>query len=88
MQRLIYEARNYLKKHGLAKYFGHALGHGVGLEIHEDPRVGQMNTALLREGSVITVEPAVYIPNKFGIRIEDMVLVTKKGCRILSGDIN
>lgn len=82
------EARNYLEGQGLAKYFGHALGHGVGLEIHEDPRLAQGNAAVLREGMVITVEPAVYIPNKFGIRIEDMVLVTKKGCRILSGNIN
>ena len=83
-----FEARNYLKNHGLAKYFGHALGHGIGLEVHEDPRLAQNNPAVLREGMVITVEPAVYIPNKFGIRIEDMVLVTKKGCKVLSGDIN
>lgn len=82
------QARNYLKEHGLEKYFGHALGHGVGLEIHEDPRLGQTNSAPLREGMIITIEPAVYIPNKFGIRIEDMVLVTKKGCKVLSDDIN
>jgi Xaa-Pro aminopeptidase len=83
-----FEARNYLESHKLAKYFGHALGHGVGLEIHEDPRLAQNNSAVLREGAVITVEPAVYMPNKFGIRIEDMVLVTKKGCQILSDNIN
>lgn len=82
-----FEARNYLAKQGLAKYFGHSLGHGVGLEIHEGPRLAQNNSAVLREGMVITVEPAVYIPNKFGIRIEDMVLVTKKGCKVLSDDI-
>jgi len=83
-----FEARNYLESQGLAKYFGHALGHGVGLDIHEDPRLAQSNSEVLREGMVITVEPAVYIPNKFGIRIEDMVLVTKKGCKVLSDDIN
>jgi len=82
------EARNYLAKHKLAKYFGHALGHGVGLEVHESPRLAQNNSSILKEGMVITVEPAVYIPGKFGIRIEDMVLVKKKDCEILSDDIH
>ncbi len=82
-----YQARNYLAKHRLAKYFGHALGHGVGLEIHESPRLAANNPSILREGMVITVEPAVYIPKKFGIRIEDMVLVKKNDCEILSDDI-
>lgn len=81
------QARNYLAKHGLAKFFGHALGHGVGLEIHESPRLSQKSSAILKEGMVITIEPAVYIPNRFGIRIEDMVLVKKEGCEILSGSI-
>ena len=80
--------RNYLTKNGLGKYFGHALGHGVGLEIHEAPRLAGNNAADLRPGMIITVEPAVYIPGKFGIRIEDMVLVTKKGCTILSDNID
>ena len=83
-----HEARNYLAKNHLAKYFGHSLGHGVGLEIHEDPRLSSLNTAALQENMVITVEPAVYIPNKFGIRIEDMVIVTKTGCEVLSGYID
>jgi Xaa-Pro aminopeptidase len=81
-------ARNYLAENGLAEYFGHALGHGVGLEIHESPRIAQNNSAVLKEGMVITVEPAVYLPEKFGIRIEDMALVTKKGCKVLSDDIH
>jgi len=83
-----YQARNYLAKNRLAKYFGHALGHGVGLEIHEGPRLAQNNHSVLKEGMVITVEPAVYIPGKFGIRIEDMVLVRKNDCEILSDDIH
>lgn len=83
-----YEARNYLAKKGLEKYFGHALGHGVGLDIHEHPRLAQSDKTILREGMIITVEPAVYIPGRFGIRIEDMVLVTKKGCTILSDHIH
>lgn len=81
-------ARGFLENKGFGKYFGHALGHGVGLEIHESPRLSQSNKALLREGMVITVEPAVYLPNKFGIRLEEMVLVTKKGREVLSGHIN
>ncbi len=81
-------ARNYLEKHKLAKYFGHSLGHGVGLEIHESPRLSQQSSAILKEGMIITVEPGVYIPNKFGVRLEEMVLVTKKGCEVLSDHIN
>jgi Xaa-Pro aminopeptidase len=81
-------ARNYLTRNGLGKYFGHALGHGVGLEIHEEPRLTWNSSTVLRPGMVITVEPAVYIPEKFGIRIEDMVLVTKTGCKILSDNIH
>lgn len=81
-------ARNFLAKQRLAKYFGHALGHGVGLEVHEAPRLSRENSAVLKEGMIITVEPAVYIPGKFGVRIEDMVLVQKNGCEVLSDDIN
>ncbi len=81
-------ARGFLDEKGFGKYFGHSLGHGVGLEIHEAPRVSQTNQAVLREGMVITIEPGVYLPNKFGIRLEEMVLVTRKGCEVLSGNIN
>ena len=81
-------ARNYLATKKLAKFFGHALGHGVGLEIHESPRVSQHNSSLLKENMVITIEPAVYIPNKFGIRLEEMVFVKKNGCEVLSAHIH
>lgn len=83
-----YQARNYLTKNRLGKFFGHSLGHGVGLEIHENPRISQSSSTILKEGMIFTVEPAVYIPNKFGIRIEDMVLVTRQGCEVLSGNID
>ena len=79
------QARNTLKKFGLAKYFGHSLGHGVGLDIHENPRLSYKSAGVLEPGMVVTVEPAVYIPNQFGIRVEDMVLVTSQGCEVLSG---
>ncbi len=81
-------ARNYLTKVGLGKFFGHSLGHGVGLEIHEGPMISPQSSAILKEGMIFTVEPAVYISRKFGIRIEDMVLVTNKGCEVISGHIH
>ncbi len=80
------KARNVLRKFGLAKYFGHSLGHGVGLEIHENPRLSCKSASILEPGMVVTVEPAVYLPNQFGIRVEDMVLVTEQGCEVLSGN--
>jgi len=82
------QARKVLRKFGLAKYFGHSLGHGVGLDIHEAPRLSSQSTSLLEEGMIVTVEPGVYIPDQFGIRVEDMVLVTKEGCEVLSGYYN
>ncbi len=81
-------ARNYFKKHGIEKYFIHALGHGVGMEVHETPRLSSVSQEKLQEGMVVTVEPAIYFPNKFGIRLEEMVVVTKEGCELLSDNIN
>ncbi len=77
-------ARKSLKKQGLEKHFTHSLGHGVGLEIHEPPRLSVKSPERLQAGMVVTVEPGVYLKNKFGIRIEDMVLVTDHGCEVLS----
>ena len=77
-------ARSFLAKKKLDKYFNHSLGHGVGLEIHESPRLSQKSKAVFQEGMIVTVEPAVYLSGKFGIRLEDMVLVTRHGCEILS----
>jgi len=69
---------------GYARYFGHGLGHGLGKIIHARPRLSRKKGRLLQEGDVVTIEPGVYIPKNFGIRIEDDVLVTKKGHKLLS----
>ena len=77
-------ARKTLRKAGLGRYFTHSTGHGVGLEIHEAPRIADAQTEILRPGMVITIEPGVYIPGKWGVRIEDMVVVTEHGCEVLT----
>ena len=77
-------ARKALQKAGLGRYFTHSTGHGVGLEIHESPRVANGQPEILQPGMVITIEPGVYFPGKWGVRIEDMVAVTPGGCEVLT----
>jgi Xaa-Pro aminopeptidase len=77
-------ARNVLRKAELARYFTHSTGHGVGLEIHEAPRIADGQKEILQPGMVITIEPGVYFPGKWGVRIEDMVAVTSSGCEVLT----
>ncbi|ACF14766.1 peptidase M24 [Chloroherpeton thalassium ATCC 35110] len=71
--------RNFLTKTGYGSYFGHSLGHGVGLEVHEQPHVSRRSVAPMPAGSVITIEPGIYLPEQFGVRIEDMVLLSESG---------
>jgi len=77
-------ARKVLRKAGLGRYFTHSTGHGVGLEIHEAPRVAAGQKEVLKPGMVITIEPGVYFPGKWGVRIEDMVAVREGGCEVLT----
>jgi Xaa-Pro aminopeptidase len=77
-------ARDIIKEAGFGEYFGHALGHGVGLATHEGPRLGPKKPVRLREGMVVTVEPGIYIPGKGGVRLEEMVVVASNGPDILT----
>ena len=77
-------ARNYINEQGYGEYFRHSTGHGVGLEIHEKPNLSPRNNKLLKCGNIVTIEPGIYIPGKFGVRIEDMAIITKNGCENLT----
>jgi Xaa-Pro aminopeptidase len=78
-------AREQIAAAGHGERFGHGLGHGVGLEVHEEPRVSQRSEDVLEEGEVVTIEPGVYLPGQLGVRVEDLVVVTAGGHRNLSG---
>jgi Xaa-Pro aminopeptidase len=77
-------SRDVIEAAGWGDEFSHGTGHGVGLEIHEAPHVGRVSTATLLAGSVITIEPGVYLPGLGGVRTEDTVLVDAGGCRALT----
>ena len=76
-----------IKQAGYGEYFGHGIGHGVGIEIHEGPWISPVSENILEEGMVFTIEPGIYLPNQFGLRLEDMVVVEQKEPAVLSRSI-
>ncbi len=77
-------ARKVIEKYGYGDYFLHSTGHGVGIEIHEPPRVSHLSEEILVENAVITIEPGIYIPGKYGVRLENVVVVRKNSCETLT----
>ena len=77
-------ARDVIRKGGFGRCFGHSLGHGVGLEIHEAPNASAKSEWILKPGMVVTIEPGIYLEDNLGVRIEDLILITEDGCEVLS----
>ena len=76
--------RDIISRYGYGEYFGHSTGHGLGMEVHESPRLSKLSDDVLQPGMVVTVEPGIYLPGLGGVRIEDDIVITETGIRILT----
>lgn len=83
-QKIDSAARETIESHGYSENFGHGTGHGVGLDIHESPNLSPLGKQKIKKGMVVTIEPGIYLPGKFGIRLENMILITEKGAKNLT----
>ncbi len=81
-------ARQYIAQKGYSECFGHNLGHGIGLEVHEKPSISPKENTKIKPGMIFTIEPGIYLPGEFGIRLEDTVLITQRKCEVISGSLN
>jgi Xaa-Pro aminopeptidase len=77
--------RGVIARSGYGRFFGHSIGHGVGLDVHEEPRLSPGTDRMLLPGMVVTVEPGIYVPGRYGVRVEEMALITSDGHEILTG---
>lgn len=84
MKEIDKAARNIIEEAGYGQYFIHRTGHGIGIQVHEYPDVSSVNSMICEEGMCFSIEPGIYIEGKYGVRIEDLVLVTKDGCEVLN----
>ena len=78
-------ARDLIAGAGYAEYFGHGLGHGVGLAVHESPRASRLSEDTFKPGMTLTIEPGIYLPGEFGVRLEDLVIIREDGVEVLTG---